>query len=278
MFLQFTIPVFNSVEQLLLQRDEPCVHLLKRQLLNLLRNLSIRFDAITACESLLSLDFRSKKNLKHRQDILIGSSTKEFLEGQAESGGMYTADADLFFQDVRNYFATACEYIVAKFPLTSEVLDHAEVADITQRKDASFESVEFFLKNFQALKAVNFDAVHLQFLLYQVEALSETVVMRTCRCSQLKDGEGRPKFGQLAKVMLGILVIPHSNADSERVFSCVRKNRTAFRPTLGDGTLGSLLVEKQHMFATGGVCHKQEYSMKLIREAKSATYTSLMKQ
>jgi len=173
---------------------------------------------------------------------------------------------------------------VAKFPLKSEILDHAEVTDINNRKEARFESVEFLLKKFPVLKPVDYDALQLQFLLYQIEALPEPIL--TCTrpdeawhmLSNLKDGEGRPKFDQLAQLMKGILVIPHSNADSERVFSCVRKNRTEFRPTLGDGTLGSLLIEKQTMFASGRVCYKQQYPLKLIRAAKSATYTSLTKQ
>jgi hypothetical protein len=51
-------------------------------------------------------------------------------------------------------------------------------------------------------------------------------------------------------LMLGILVIPHSNADSERIFSQVRKNRTEIRPNLSVSTLSSLMVLKTYMTST----------------------------
>lgn len=49
--------------------------------------------------------------------------------------------------------------------------------------------------------------------------------------SSVKDGDGSLKFPNLAKVAKVVLVIPHSNAQEERVFSMIRKIR-AFRPSL----------------------------------------------
>ena len=132
-----------------------------------------------------------------------------------------------------------------------------------------FESVEFFIDRFPALKT-NKDVVQLEFLRYQVELLPVCVL--SC---ERADVAWHHKFKELGAVVKGILVIPHSNADSERVFSCMRKNKTEFRPTLSESTLESQLVEKMSMFASGKVCHNQTYSKQLIRKAKSATYTSL---
>jgi hypothetical protein len=39
--------------------------------------------------------------------------------------------------------------------------------------------------------------------------------------SQIKGFDGKPKFSELANLMFGILVIPHSNADSERIFCII---------------------------------------------------------
>lgn len=52
-----------------------------------------------------------------------------------------------------------------------------------------------------------------------------------------------PRFSMLVKVAMLVLVIPH--AEEERVFSMVRKNKTAFRPSLEPkGTLSSILSIK----------------------------------
>ena len=51
--------------------------------------------------------------------------------------------------------------------------------------------------------------------------------------STLKSSDGRNVFKMLSKVAMLVLLIPHSNADEERIFSMVRKNKTQFRPSLG---------------------------------------------
>ena len=225
---------------------------------------------------MLTIDFKDRKCQKERHYLVIGATTKQYITDHK----LTRDQKDMFYKAVRRYFCKACEYIIAKFPLKSDVLGHAKVANILKRPEMSFESVEFFMDRFPALKADK-DEVQLEFLRYQVEPLPDNVL--SCEradvawhlISQLRYGDGKPKFLKLATVILGVLVIPHSNASSERVFSCVRKNRTEFRPNLSESTLECLLVEKTSMFACRGVCHKQRYSKQLIRKAKSATYTSL---
>ena len=55
-------------------------------------------------------------------------------------------------------------------------------------------------------------------------------------------------FPRLWKVVRLILTIPHSNAEEERVFSTVRKNKTCFRPRLDpEETLASIVTVKHAM-------------------------------
>ena len=55
-------------------------------------------------------------------------------------------------------------------------------------------------------------------------------------------------FPSLWKVVRLILTIPHSNAEGERVFSIVRKNKTCFRPRLDpEETLASIVAVKLAM-------------------------------
>lgn len=71
---------------------------------------------------------------------------------------------------------------------------------------------------------------------------------------------------------LGILVIFHSNADCERVFSLVTKNKTQHRASLSTDMLRSLVTHKVMMSAKQQVCRTQTFSDTLLRKAKSATY------
>ena len=66
-----------------------------------------------------------------------------------------------------------------------------------------------------------------------------------CYLSSLKGSDGQPSFSRLSKIAKLALVLPHSNAGEERIFSIIRKNKTPFRPNLGiDKTLPSLVTVK----------------------------------
>jgi hypothetical protein len=58
-------------------------------------------------------------------------------------------------------------------------------------------------------------------------------------------GSNSLRFPRLSRVLQLIMIIPHSNADEERVFSLIRKNKTCFRPNLDpDITLQNLIMVK----------------------------------
>ena len=80
-------------------------------------------------------------------------------------------------------------------------------------------------------------------------------------------GSSECKFAWLSKVATTVLVIPHSNASEERVFSMVRKNKTPFRPSLGlDGTLSSIITVK---LGIEEPCEKFEPDRALLDDAKA---------
>ena len=88
--------------------------------------------------------------------------------------------------------------------------------------------------------------------------------------STLTSGDGRQRFKRLSKIAMLVLTIPHSNADEERVFSMVRKNKTPFRPSLGlDKTLPSLLTVK---LAVEEPCHKFEPHPSIVARAGKVTW------
>lgn len=79
------------------------------------------------------------------------------------------------------------------------------------------------------------------------------------------------RFIELAKLMKGLLCIPHSNASSERVFSMVRKIVTENRMALDNSTVSALLSCKINHT---GLAHKYTTFQKVLKCAKSATYMS----
>ena len=63
--------------------------------------------------------------------------------------------------------------------------------------------------------------------------------------ASMSSPDGMPRFSKLEKVAKLVLTLSHSNAEEERLFSMVRKNKSAFRPNINlDGTLSSILNVK----------------------------------
>lgn len=177
----------------------------------------------------------------------------------------------------------ACDYMIKKFPYNDPILLNAEVADIAKRNQHSFRQVQYFTDRFQCLMPDNcsLDEIEQEFLQYQVEDIAESIVTSKRvdtawnSISQIADpATGKAKFANLSTVIKGILVIFHSNADCERIFSLLNKNKTDQRCNLSTKTVGSLMTRKMMTTAKSRVCYTSEYTTQLLSSCKSATYVS----
>ncbi|KAJ8049931.1 hypothetical protein HOLleu_02900 [Holothuria leucospilota] len=57
-----------------------------------------------------------------------------------------------FFKSVVKYSITICDYIVRKFPVRDELLNHAKVANPSKRLEMGFASASYFVKRFHIMK------------------------------------------------------------------------------------------------------------------------------
>lgn len=103
-----------------------------------------------------------------------------------------------------------------------------------------------------------------------VISTTEWILYGIMHISTMRAPDSTIRFSRLSRVVRLVLVIPHSNATEERVFSMVRKNKTAFRPSLDPkGTLSSILTIK---LANTQPAHCYEPSEDVLKKAKSATW------
>ena len=88
--------------------------------------------------------------------------------------------------------------------------------------------------------------------------------------SKMKSPDGCTlRFPNLTKIAQVVLILPHSNASEERIFSLIRLNKTSYRSSLSnDGTLSSILTVKMH---NPEPCYKFEPSSLIMDKAKKAT-------
>ena len=289
-FLVYNMPIFNELNQLL-QANKPLIHCVRMKCLELLSKLLLKLvkpSVITEAADILDIDYSDRKNQKSREELVIGSETQHFLETCRNNNSMTSDERTEFYDAVRAYYAAAIRYIVEKFPIRDELLLHAEVVDISRRTGAKFKSIKYFTTRFPRMLATAhtdastesgsvMDKLEMQFLLYQVSELPHEI-------SKLDLDEAwhalskDTRFDLLSHVMLNIMVLPHGNAESERVFAVVRKNSTVFRPNASRALLQSVLVMKTSDFNSGVPCYKHSYEAKFLKQAKSATYVGLEEQ
>jgi len=283
LFLQYSVPLFDDVNTVL-QKEEPCIHILHSVLTQQLQKILLRFvqpAVISATSVLTSVPFKDRSKQKEDAQVTIGAEATAYIKNHEKELGCRLQQ---FYSEVREYYVAACTYMVSKFPYDDPLLINAQVLDITKRTESSFLQVKYFSDRFECLKPTDcsMDELEDEFLAYQVAVLPETI--QTAQridvtwhlISSMKDPvTGARKFANLSTVMNGILVIFHSNADCERIFSMLTKNKTDMRATLATATVGSILVRKTMMNATSSTCYLTEHSQQQLHSAKSATHKHL---
>jgi hypothetical protein len=81
---------------------------------------------------------------------------------------------------------------------------------------------------------------------------------------------GYPRFQHLSKVAQLVLVLPHSNAEEERAFSLVRKNKTCFRGNLDmNRTLSAIMTIKMNSTAP---CFEYKPTDEVVKNSKKVTW------
>ena len=199
---------------------------------------------------------------------------------------------------MRNFYETSIKYVLETFSFDDKIITSASWVDIKDRAHAKNDSVLYFVDRFDHF---------FNFTDQELNALSEEFVDYTCLSDKAipdhiwKDAEvitknkddsqnvyyrddilwaflselklpdsGSPHFKFLSKVARLVLVLPHSDASSERIFSLTRKNKTVFHLSLStERTLVSVLTVRVNQ---KDPCHKFKPPASLLKKAKRCTW------
>nr|KAG5692967.1 hypothetical protein BaRGS_032399 [Batillaria attramentaria] len=209
------------------------------------------------------VQYKDRSQQKADEDLLIGMEAKKMLLN-AKEHHLRDCRVKDFYSDVRLYFETVVEYLLKKLPLENSVLKNAIVIDPHRQMEVRISQLEYFLLQFPVLlpKDVPMDEILEQFSRYQAADIKP--ILDAAKQEEEKQSESSWKKAQdvrvdalwnmiissfpdlldLARVMKGIMTIPHSSAPCERVFSKVKKNVTDQRSCLSQETTEALLVLK----------------------------------
>ena len=245
--------------------------------------------------TLSSLDI-SRANQKENSEVSIGLLTQSIIDHLLEEGDVSQHEIDCFYAGFRVFFTKAFEYCCLWLRLDDELLKHCVFVDVRNRVNTPFSYVEKTLPFFKHIHQTTVDdpavleRVHDEYIEFQAMpdtgippniwknaelVTSETEFDQRRKREIRMDviwGYLRHRFPDLAAIALTVLIVPHSNAAEESVFSVIRKNKNEFRARLKlSGSLISIMRIKMAIPESLMECHEWKPSKELLTKCKKAT-------
>ena len=296
-FHNASIPLFTNFNKLL-QSDEPSIHIVYDSVIKLANTLGNRVIKVEVMKKPLNeINLQDPTIYIPLAEIHLGGTTKFTLQRLLNQGEISQTAYTRFLTAAHEYFKAAFQYVLSKFPITDELLKHARWINVQKRSQAKWESVEYFLSRFKsALNTVNIDEMYDEFRDYQ-SLTDEDIGVIAWKEAKVVDGlvndqeifhyrvdilwwymsqmvipeSSAKRFCHLQKVAELVVLLPHSNAGEERLFSMVRKNKTDSRSSLKlEGTLSNLLAMKLQYPEETSPCFKFNPDENLLSSAKKA--------
>ena len=190
-------------------------------------------------------------SLKHwlsDDDLIVGFTTRQKVSQLIVQGSMTNDEAKAFYRSCRSFWKAALTYSRARLPLKDDLVRNACWIHVQNRLNARFSQVEYVVDRFPFLHDLEVpqeaDKLQEEFVEYQTYAFPSDLaeeksdVKLWLHLGQLKTASGLMRFSRLYRVAKAILVIPHSNAQEEGLFSMIRKNLlggTTPKPPAGGG-------------------------------------------
>lgn len=307
LFLQACLPTFINFN-LLLQREDPVFPLMHEAIVDMLLVLLSRVmkpECLSVFRAQPALPFSEHvENVENQLDdshIFIGFNVRGKLRKLLDDGTISPKQHNDFLSAARAFHVQGVLYALKWLPVGDDILRHAGVISPLHKTKFSIDSVIVLAERFQSyLKYSSNDLNNLEteFAIYQSLKLEELspearkeatirigthdgeevsvyrldVLWHYIQQEFLVAGTSRSKFHNLVRLAQLVLTLPHSNADEERVFSRIGKNKTKFRANLSlDRTLPSIITFQLNRPATEP-CFKYEPSQEVCTAARRVTW------
>ena len=287
-FSQAAMSIFTKFN-LLLQHEEPTVHILKVSMEHLGGKLATRIikpTALRGISSISDIDLIDDFIFIELKSIFLGGTTKATLNILLSEGDISQHKHDSFHTGAHLYFKDALQYIQNKFSIKNEVIHNSAWVDVEKGDKATWSNIEFFLlkySNQTCMEVADNDKVFEEFGDYQSLADDE-IGHNAWSEAAVVDGKDEDDnkivqyhvdilwyyiasmrlpetsishFKVLPRIAVIVLVPPHSNSSLERLFTVIRKNKTDMRSSLKlDETLSIILSMKTHNPKSRTLCFK----------------------
>ena len=230
--------------------------------------LRVPIDKLIAADQ----DITNPTNYLGREDIYIGDATPLSLQAATEE------EVTTFYEGVIAFYEALVKKQFKLFQFGSPILGKLKFLDVTQCQDVKRATFNAIYETFP----IHFDKDRVE-MEYREFAIDDTISQTKkdfkeafdfwLYVKSLTSPMGETRYEELANLALCLLSIPTSNADSERVFSLVRRIKTDFRSSLSTQSVSSLI--SCHFNNLGHCCEMTSFDEDLLKQVKSCTSAAM---
>lgn len=249
LFVQAVLPRFTKFN-IMFQHESPIIHKLHKEMCSLLRQFVasfVQFSVIQRTDFVnIEIDY-SKKNQLNDASLFIGHKTRTLLE----EGNITCEEKKEFYQNIRTFFEKGTKEMYRLLPFGDAVLKNITVFDPLD-KTGNWDKIEALVKRFpNVIVAEEMDTLNAEFMHYSLwEPPAVLNINQTDDIDVYWDKVSKSlEFPTLTKLAKTMLILPHSNAEVERVFSKLTLIKTCHRTSLGSPMLNALMhcSTRKHM-------------------------------
>ena len=267
MFLNEALPIINIINKMI-QKQSPAIHFLKD---GFIKKLLLRFMKSEVLQlSLTDIDLDDTGAYKPLEEVFIGQQAQTYLE----DSDLSSAEIKTFYHTCQQFWLAGASYAMVNLPLNHSLLDNITwVYPFSNSYDKVDQVLAAAKLLPQVIRESEIGVLAEEYMDYcvsenHITAHDMAVDEYWHKISSLKDVSGDHRYPLLSKLAKAIIVIPHGNADVERMFSLIALNKTKLRSRLSIETLSALLCLQ---FNTEENCYNFKPTSKMIEKYINAS-------
>ena len=242
-YLHFLVFYLEPLEkfEIFFQTSEPVIHKLHESIVSLVADVCqcfMRQEHIDRVKRLEEFTEIPDAHQLEDKDLLIGKKARDVMNGDSVTSAQRCA----FYTRVRAFYKELLRAFLHYLPMSNRFLRSAQILDPDKLADMKEKDI-LYLHN-QLNLICDQDTLLLQWRKFCAD---ELVSNDRTVCEFWKQSKDSGRYAAVLSLVEKLLVIPHSNASTERIFSLVKNVLRPERGSLIDKNLNGLITVKSFM-------------------------------
>lgn len=271
-FLQFALPFFTKINREM-QSETPKIH-------ELYSNITAVYKTILECfikndvilkTPVFNINYKDPKNFLPLSEIYLGAHIVASIHTLEQE------QAHLLRTRCLDFFVEACIQINLRFDFNNEILQNMRIINPLDVIEKKFSTIIPLAKNFPNLVNEN----DLQILDTEYRLLRNTEVEWSVNISTENFwnevgkkcyADNTPMFNVLTNFVFNMLILPHSSANVERIFSQVNLLKSQQRNKLSTASISGLLHTKTFLALKSANCYSVTFDKNIVKMHNKQMY------